>query len=129
LAHPWHHAVSSALKFGGKPEDYWALHSWFDDSKSDVPDFRHRALKHHSLGIFQAEQVFGPTILNAEGKHVPTRLVDEQHVREDCGGRIPTVADWLGCIRPQAWMGRAEKLSKALPHAQSAPADQRTGDD
>jgi len=30
MAHPWHHAVSSARKYGGKPEDYLEIHSWLD---------------------------------------------------------------------------------------------------
>jgi hypothetical protein len=33
MAHSYHHAVSSARKFGGVPEDYTAVHSWFDRSK------------------------------------------------------------------------------------------------
>lgn len=28
MAHPLEHAQSSAKKFGGKPEDYLALHRW-----------------------------------------------------------------------------------------------------
>jgi hypothetical protein len=112
MAHPWHHALSSARKFGGKPADYVHIHQWFDETKSHFADFRHRALRHHSLGIFQAEAVFGVTLTNSDGKVIPTRLIGEQHVKEDCGGRIPSVADWLGHICPQAWMGRAEKLSQ-----------------
>jgi hypothetical protein len=30
MAHPFHHAVSSARKFGGVPADYQAIHDWFD---------------------------------------------------------------------------------------------------
>jgi hypothetical protein len=33
VAHPYHHAVRSARLFGGKPEDYLAIHDWFDQSK------------------------------------------------------------------------------------------------
>ena len=40
MAHSYHHAVSSARKFGGVPEDYTAVHSWFDRSKEIVADFR-----------------------------------------------------------------------------------------
>src|SRR3954462_15997474 len=29
-----HHAVSSARKHGGEPEDYLAVHEWFDASKA-----------------------------------------------------------------------------------------------
>jgi len=52
MAHPLKHAQNSARKFGGKPEDYLPIHSWFDESKAFLADFRHRALRHHAEGIF-----------------------------------------------------------------------------
>ena len=103
MAHPLKHAKSSAKKFGGGPSDYLAIHNWFDESKAHLGDFRHRALRHHSLGIFLAEQVFGTTVTNSDGKEVPVRYIGEQHVREDLG-RIPTLADWLAEIVPKRWM-------------------------
>jgi hypothetical protein len=48
--HPYHHALSSARKHGGKIEDYLPLHQWFDETKKHICDFRHRALRHHSIG-------------------------------------------------------------------------------
>ena len=109
MAHSYHHAVSSARKWGGTAEDYLAIHAWFDRSKEIVADFRHRALRHHAEGIFLAEQLFGVTITNSRGRIVPVRLIGEQHVREDLG-RIPSFADWVRHIRPEAWMGRAGHL-------------------
>ena len=85
MAHPWHHAVRSAKLFGGKPEDYLAVHSWFDESKAHMPDLRHRALRHHSEGIFLCEQVMGTVLTNSEGRKVPVRLIGEQHVKDDLG--------------------------------------------
>lgn len=122
MAHPWHHARSSARVHGGEPEDYLGLHAWFDSSKEFLADFRHRALRHHAQGIFEAERVFGVTLTNSDGRQIPTRLLGEQHVREDCGGRIPTLADWLSRIQPAAWMGRAEKLSERLDPGGAEPA-------
>jgi hypothetical protein len=103
MAHPIKHAESSAKKFGGRPDNYLQIHNWFDESKAFFADFRHRALRHHSEGIFLAERVFGVAILNSEGKLVPVRYLGEQHLKEDLG-RIPTVADWLCEIRPRRWM-------------------------
>jgi len=100
---PYHHAVSSARKFGGEPDDYQSLHDWFDESKAFVPDIRHRALRHHAEGIFLAERIFGPTILNSQGRRIPTRFLGEQHVKEDLGW-IPTVQDWLECLKVEPWM-------------------------
>ena len=114
MANPHHHAVSSAKKYGGEPKDYIEIHQWFDASKAHLADFRHRALRHHSQGIFEAEKVFGDEtgcITNSKGAKVPVRLIGEQHVMEDLG-RIPTVADWLLEIRPREWMNKPSKLSK-----------------
>jgi hypothetical protein len=105
MAHPYHHALSSVKKWGGKAEDYQAIHDWFDESKSHLADFRHRALRHHSEGIFLCEKIFGTTITNSNGRIVPVRFIGEQHVKEDCGF-IPTVADWFKCIQAEPWMHR-----------------------
>jgi hypothetical protein len=105
MATSYHHAQSSATKWGGKPEDYMEIHTWFDESKAHMADFRHRALRHHTEGIFMAEKLFGPTVTNSDGKVIPTRWIGEQHVKEDCGF-IPSIADWFKHIQPQRWMGQ-----------------------
>jgi len=105
MAHSYHHAVSSARRFGGKPADYQALHDWLDGSKMIIADFRHRALRHHAEGCFAAEALFGHTMTNSAGRIVPVRLVAEQHIIEDLG-RVPSFADWVRNIRPEPWMGR-----------------------
>ena len=114
MAAPFHHALSSAKRWGGEPGDYIAIHQWFDDpSKSHLADFRHRALRHHSEGIFECEGRFGVTLTNSNGRKIPVRWVAEQHVEEDLG-RIPTLADWLLRIAPEPWMNRSRKLSREL---------------
>lgn len=118
MSHPYHHALSSVKKFGGIPSDYEPIHSWFDFSKCSYADFRHRALRHHSMGIFDAEKIFGVVIRNSDGKDIPTRLIGEQHIMEDLG-RIPTIEDWFSCIVPDRWMYRnTARLSKELTNAQ-----------
>ncbi len=97
MAHSYHHAVSSARKFGGVPEDYLYVHTWMDGSKLILADFRHRALRHHAEGMFLAEHLFGVTLTNSVGRRVPVRLVAEQHVMEDLG-RIPLCR--LGTLHP-----------------------------
>ena len=52
MGHCYHHALSSAKKWGGIADDYLPLHQWFDKSKAITADFRHRALRHHAEGIF-----------------------------------------------------------------------------
>ncbi len=120
MAHPFHHAVSSARKYGGEAHEYLRLHEWLDASKAHMADFRHRALRHHSEGIFMLEEIFGATITLSTGRVLPVRFVGEQHVLEDLG-RIPTVHDWLGRIQPESWMlGRDRMSGREHP-------DQRSG--
>jgi len=108
--HTLHHSESSARIFGGSPDDYVAIHDFLDETKIAYCDFRHRALRHHSFGVFECERVFGKYIVNSAGKKVPVRYVAEQHIKEDCGGRVPTIEDWLQHMQPQAWMTRGYKI-------------------
>ncbi len=111
MAHPFHHAESSARRFGGEAREYLQLHQFLDGSKEHMADFRHRALRHHSEGIFMLERLFGTTITLSTGRVLPVRFIGEQHIVEDLG-RIPTVADWLLRITPEPWMlgQRRERL-------------------
>jgi len=111
--HSFYHALSSVKKFGGIPSNYQFLHDWFDESKSHFADFRHRAARHHSEGIFTCERIFGTTIKNSDGREIPVRLIGEQHVQEDLQW-IPTLADWLRCIQPEEWMMKVGMKSRDL---------------
>jgi len=112
MATPYHHALSSCKKWGGVVADYQPIHDWFDASKEHLATFQHRALRHHTQGIFECERVFGTTITISTGRSVPTRLIGEQHVLEDMGF-IPTLADWLKNIKLQPWMTPKSKLPVA----------------
>ena len=114
MSHSWHHAMSSARKFGGEPENYIEIHNWFDASKEIIADPRHRAMRHHAQGIFESERLFGVTITNSDGKKVPTRLISEQHVREDFSGHIPSFQDWIEGMKIEPWMNKPEPLSRRL---------------
>jgi hypothetical protein len=122
MAASYHHAMSSAKRFGGIAADYLPVHDWFDATKATMGDFRHRALRHHTLGIFDAERLFGTTIMNSYGRSVPVRLIGEQHVIEDCG-YLPTPQDWLRCLKPEPWMNRPLKLSRMLGEQIQRPVD------
>ena len=102
------HAQSSVAKWGGSPEDYIELHDWFDETKMFTGDWTHRALRHHSAGIQWAIQKFGHAIQISTGHAIPTKLIAEQHITEDCGF-IPTPAHYLS---PLAGLGL---LSKNFP--------------
>ena len=110
---PWIHSLSSARKFGGKPEDYMAIHQMMDESKSHIADHRHRGLFHHSYGTFVMEKIFGVNILNSDGKLVSVRDVAEDHIIEDLGW-IPSVQDYFQHMAHQDWMGGRKKTTKTF---------------
>lgn len=109
---PWKHAESSVRKWGGLPSDYIQLHDWFDETKAFTGDWTHRALRHHSAGVQWAIEKFGHVIVNSKGQSIPTKMLAEQHVEEDCGW-IPTPADYLKVLsmNPESWMLKVGKKS------------------
>ncbi len=117
MSKPYIHSLSSAKKYGGKPEDYIEIHSLLDSSKGAVPSNLHRALCHNSWFLsvilerikfknsYESSHGFFPTIINSDGKHVSVRDVGEQHILEDFRGKfIPTAQDYLGEMEFKPWM-------------------------
>lgn len=106
MSKPYIHALSSARRYGGKPEDYLDIHNFMDSSKGAIADNRHRALTHNSWFLSVVlERVFGVTIENSDGKRVSVRDIGEQHILEDYGGRfIPSAQDFLQEIEFKEWM-------------------------
>lgn len=109
MSHPYYHALSSAKRFGGSWNDYIKIHEWFDQTKSLIPDVRHRAILHSSFGVFLCQQVFGEVLVrDSDGKAVPVRTIGEQHILDDMGF-IPTPQDWFSSMKPELWMARGAK--------------------
>lgn len=109
---PIEHSNLSAKRFGGKPEDYLAIHELMDSSKAAFADLRHRALTHNSWFVTMIlEKVFGPTITNSEGQTVSVRDIGQFHVMEDFNGGFPSAGDFLLQITYQPWMdnGKTER--------------------
>jgi hypothetical protein len=107
MCSPVVHAQSSAKKFGGKFQDYLDINLFIDESKLHFADWRHRAITHSTFFVGVCEKVFGAYITNSDGNIVPVRVICEQHIREDCDGRIPTIKDWLVAIsenKQEKWM-------------------------
>ena len=109
---PYKHAQSSQVAWGGIPEDYIDLHNWFDETKQYTGDWSHRALRHHAAGVEWAVQKFGHWLTLQNGNRVPTKLIAEQHITEDCGF-IPKVSDWLAPLvkNPDKWMLRVGTIN------------------
>lgn len=109
----WNHAVSAARKWGGSPDDYIEIEEFIDSSKKILGDVRHRAVYHHTEGVWLCQRIFGRTLTvekrNGHGTvEVPVRLVAERHILEDLGW-LPSPADYLSRIevRQNDWMSGA----------------------
>lgn len=118
MSKPYEHALLSAKKWGGTPEDYLPIHDFMDSSKAHVADMRHRALLHSSFGIYLAERVFGTNIRRTRRAHefetantlVSVRDIAEQHVLQDLGF-IPSVQQYLDHMAIAQWMGGQKKTT------------------
>lgn len=110
MSKAWIHAQSSAKRYGGKPEDYIAIHERMDSTKSAHAEVTHRCVFHSAFGIYIIEEIFGRFITNSDGKDVFVRDIAEQHVLEDLGF-IPSLSDWLKDMQPQPWMAGQRKLN------------------
>jgi hypothetical protein len=117
------HAESSAKAFGGKPEDYLAIHEFIDCSKGVIADHRHRALTHNTWFIMHVlPRVFGDTIKNSKGKKVSVREIGEQHVLEDFRGKfVPSAQDFLQAMAYEEWMNNGAEYPPSHPKSKKAP--------
>ena len=103
MSNAYIYAERSAKKWGGEPEDYLAIHKWFDQTKSQIGDNRHRAVLHNAWGIHLAVEVFGDFIMNRVGRRVFVKEIGEQHVREDLGF-IPSLSECLVSLKLEPWL-------------------------
>lgn len=113
MSKPIFHAQNSAKRWGGKPEDYYAVHDLMDDSKSAHATVAHRLIFHSAYGIFLVEKILGHSFINSDGKTVSVRDVAEQHVMEDLGF-IPSLDKWLSEVEVKPWMAGLKKRNVVL---------------
>jgi hypothetical protein len=104
-------AARSARHFNTTAEVMLPLHSWFLETRAWFPDVRHFAMRHHSFGIFQAEQHCSIILGQKTANPIPTRVAAEWHIRTVLG-RIPAAADFLRRIKGQPWMAAAHKAHR-----------------
>ena len=110
MAKPDIHAQSSAKLFGGKPEDYMAIHALLDSSKEAFADVRHRCATHNAFFINKiVPLIFGERITNSDGTSVSTKEIAERHVMEDFSMKfVPTLQDWAQEIELRQWMNNGK---------------------
>src|SRR4051812_36474771 len=101
---PHRHSSLSARRRGGAPDDYYALHAFFDTTKELCSDNRHRLL-HNLWGIRRVViPLFGAELRTSDGGSVQTKDVCEaDHVLADFSGKyLPTLSDFTSAISPEA---------------------------
>jgi hypothetical protein len=114
MSNPLVHAERSAKKWGGSPQDYLAIHRWFDATKAHLPDNRHRMVLHNSFGMLLAEQVFGPVVALTESRRVFVRDIALQHIVEDVGF-VPTLEQCLAELPLAPWMAGGRRAFFGQP--------------
>ena len=105
---PFIHSRIHAKRYGGKPEDYSDIDEFIDSSGYASADIRHRVVLHNSFGAYIAEQVFGKTRVNSEGKEYAVRQIVLDHIEQDLGF-VPTLDHYLKNMQIQPWMSGTEK--------------------
>lgn len=112
MSAPYIHALSSAKKYGGTPEEYLDIHELMDSSKSTFADNRHRVLTHNIWFITTIlPKVFGHQRINSEGKPYNVKDIGEQHCLEDFRHKfIPTPQDYISEMSIQPWMNNGAGL-------------------
>jgi hypothetical protein len=110
---PHLHSKNSAKKYGGKPEDYQAVHDQMDQSKMAHASVKHRIIFHSAFGVYLVERIFGTLLVNSDGAKVSTRDLAEDHVLEDLG-TIPSLDKWLEGLPVETWMGGPTRRHKFI---------------
>lgn len=91
----WKHCLMSQRKFGGQPDDYFAIHRFLDSSKLCYFHAKHRLLIHNTYGIELACELFRDRLENSAGKVILVRDIVAEHCKEDLSGTVPSLYDWL----------------------------------
>lgn len=118
--HYYDHALLSAKKFNCSVEDTLHLHKLMDSSKFFFPESQHRLFSHNIWFIQVLTELIGDTVPNTlNGQTMSTRDILYEHCREDHNGKVPSLQDWLGCIRfeiseHRSWFNNPRQSDKIL---------------
>jgi len=118
---PLQHARITAHRYGGKWQDWIAIHDWIDRSKAIFPSMQHRMLLHSDFGEWLVVRIHGEAIGSKDGTVIPTRDLFRDHQVEDLG-RVVTLAEWLHEINADYWT-RRRKPPRQLEQIREEPAE------
>ena len=114
------HAKNSARRYGGSYHDYLYVHKFMDQCKAELGDVRHRLITHNAWFISLAERILGSDVQLAYDGTVSTRKILEDHVREDMGGHLPTLAENFQAITPEMIAGECGVFAAIQRHMEKA---------
>lgn len=98
--HYYDHALLSAKKFDCHVENTIKLHRLMDSSKYFFPACQHRMFSHNLWFIQILTDLVGDVIPNTKtGDILSTRDILYEHCKEDHNGHVPSLQDWLQCIK------------------------------
>lgn len=106
MANPLIHSKSSVKRWGGKVEDYMAIHELIDSPKATMNNNTSRCLTHNTWFAYTiVPKIFGYNITNSDGKSVDTVDIAMLHIAEDFRMKfVPTPQDYLKHMQVQSWM-------------------------
>lgn len=112
MANPLIHSKSSVKRWGGKVEDYLAIHELIDSPKATMNNNSARVLTHNSWFAYTIiPKIFGYNITNSSGKSVDTIDIAMLHILEDFRMKfVPTAQDYLKHFDLPDWIHNGVKL-------------------
>ena len=112
-------ALISARRFATTPETVLPLHRWFLATAAWFDDPRHLAMRHHSFGIFEAEQRFG-IVLGDTG--IPTRILPNGACAPSSAGFRPRPISCAGSKANHGWRRPKNRAISAQPEPPATPS-------
>ena len=107
------HAIISARKFNCNIEDTLSLHKIMDKSKMYYQGWQHRMFSHNTFFIDTVVELYGDIVQNTKvGGHILTRDILMEHCKEDFSGKVPSIEDWLDCIKfntKETWINNPDR--------------------
>jgi len=121
MANPLIHSRSSVKRWGGKVEDYIAIHKLLDSPKATMNNNTSRMLTHNTWFVYEIiPLIFGYNIINSDGKSVDTVDIAMLHIAEDFRFKgVPTPQDYLENMVVQPWMNNGIKPIPSVDAQQS----------
>ena len=106
MANPLIHSKSSVKRWGGKVEDYIAIHELIDSPKASMNNNSSGCLTHNTWFAYTIiPKIFGYNIVNSDGKSVDSVDIAMLHIAEDFRMKfVPTPQDYLKHLQVQSWM-------------------------